>query len=176
MKLAIGGREFTQPLTVRKDPHSGGTEADIQAQMTVLTELLGGINTIVDAINQLEYVRAQVQTMMRSLPAGDVRQAATELNDKLSELEMNLTDLRITGGQDGVRYAAKLLGRFNYLANGISGSDYRPTDQHLEIAKVLQERLKGHVAALGTLIQGDVARFNDMLRRQSAGQVVTRVP
>ena len=114
--------------------------------------------------------------MARSLPAGDVRQAATELNDKLSELEMNLTDLRITGGQDGVRYAAKLLGRFNYLANGISSSDYRPTDQHLEIAKVLQERLKGHVAALGTLMQGDVARFNDMLRRQSAGQVVTRVP
>ncbi len=176
VKLAIGGREFTQPLTVRKDPHSGGTEADIQAQMTVLTELLGGINTIVDAINQLEYVRAQVQTMMRSLPAGDARQAATELNDKLTELEMNLTDLRITGGQDGVRYAAKLLGRFNYLSNGISSSDYRPTDQHLEIAKLLQERLKGHVAALGTLIQGDVARFNDMLRRQSAGQVVTRVP
>ena len=58
---------------------------------------------------------------------------------------MNLYDLRITGGQDGVRYAAKLLSRFNYLANGISGSDFRPTDQHLEVAKLLQERLKNEL-------------------------------
>ena len=176
MKLAIGGKEFTQPLTVRKDPHSGGTEADIQAQTLVLTELGTGINTAVDAINQLEYVRAQVQTIMRSVPAGDVKQAATELNEKLSEIEMNLIDLRITGGQDGVRYAAKLLSRFNYLANGISGSDYRPTDQHMETVKLLQERLKGHVTELAGAMEKDVARFNDMLRRQSAGQVVTKVP
>ena len=30
VKLTIGGRDYTQPLTVRKDPHSGGTEADIR--------------------------------------------------------------------------------------------------------------------------------------------------
>ena len=83
MKLTIGGRDYTQPLTVRKDPHSGGTEADIQAQMTVLTELRNGMNTTVDAINQLEYVRAQVQTTMRSLPDGELKRAAAELEGKL---------------------------------------------------------------------------------------------
>jgi len=36
--------------------------------------------------------------------------------------------------------------------------------------------LKGHITALTTIVDGDIARFNDMLRRQSAGQVVTRVP
>src|SRR5439155_9307081 len=39
VKLSVGGRELTQPLTVRKDPHSGGTEADLQAQMTMLLDL-----------------------------------------------------------------------------------------------------------------------------------------
>jgi len=176
VKLTIGGRNFSEELAVRKDPHSGGAEEEIQAQMQVLTELRTGMNTAVDAINQLEYVRAQVQTIMRSTPETELRQAAAGLNDKLTDLEMNLIELRITGGQDGVRYASKLLAKFNYLANGISGSDYRPTDQHLETAKLLQDRLKGHIAALGSAIESDVARFNDMLRRQSAGQVVTKVP
>jgi photosystem II stability/assembly factor-like uncharacterized protein len=176
VKLTIGGKDFTEQLTVRKDPHSGGTEADIQAQTAVLTDLRGGMNTAVDAINQLEYIRAQVQTIMRSTPEGELRRAATELNDKLSDLEMNLYELRITGGQDGVRYAAKLLSRFNYLANGISSSDFRPTDQHIETAKLLQDRLKGELSAIGTAIERDVATFNDMLRRESAGQVVTKVP
>ncbi|PHY11973.1 MAG: sialidase [Acidobacterium sp.] len=176
VKLTIGGRDFTQPLTVRKDPHSGGTEADIQMQMQILTDLRTGMNTAVDAINQLEYVRAQVQTIMKSTADSEIRRAATELNTRLSDLEMNLIDLRITGGQDGVRYAAQLLSRLNYLANGVSGSDFRPTDQHLETAQLLQERLKGHASTLVTLIEKDVATFNDMLRRQNAGQVTTKVP
>jgi photosystem II stability/assembly factor-like uncharacterized protein len=176
VKLTIGGKEFTQPLTVRKDPHSGGTEADIQAQTAVLTDLRSGMNTAVDAVNQLEYVRAQVQTIMRSTPEGELRRAASELNDKLTDLEMNLYELRLTGGQDGVRYAAKLLPRFNYLANGISGSDFRPTDQHMETSKLLQDRLKGHLSDIGAAMEKDVAVFNDMLRRQQAGQVVTKTP
>jgi photosystem II stability/assembly factor-like uncharacterized protein len=176
VKLAIGGKEFTQPLTVRKDPHSGGTEADIQAQTAVLTDLRTGMNTAVDAVNQLEYVRAQVQTIMRSTPEGELRRAASELNDKLTDLEMNLYELRLTGGQDGVRYAAKLLPRFGYLANGISGSDFRPTDQHMETSKLLQDRLKGHLSEIGAAMEKDVAVFNDMLRRQQAGQVVTKTP
>jgi hypothetical protein len=161
---------------VRKDPHSGGTEEDIQTQMRVLTDLRNGLNTAVDAVNQLEYIRAQVQTVMRSQPAGDLRRAAEELHGKLTDLEMNLIDLRLTGAQDGVRYAAKLLSRFNYLANGVGGNDFRPTDQQLEVAGLLQERLKGHVATLGTLVERDVATLNLMLQRQSAGQVVTRLP
>jgi hypothetical protein len=176
VKLTVGKREFSQPLTVRKDPHSGGTDADIQLQMPVLTDLLTGINTSVDTINQLEFLRAQIQSITRSLPDGELRRAAAELQTKLSDLEMNFYDLRITGGQDGVRYAAKLLGRLNYLANGIAGTDYKPTDQHLEVAKLLQERLKGHLAELSGLVDKDVAAFNDMLRRQSAGQVVTKLP
>jgi hypothetical protein len=176
VKLTIGGKDLTQPLTVRKDPHSGGTEADIQSQLTVLTDLRNGINTTVDAINQLEYVRAQVQSTMRSLPDGELKRAAAELEGKLSEAEMNLIDLRLTGGQDGVRYASKLLSRFNYLANGISSSDFRPTDQALETAKLLQERLKGHLAQINGLLEKDVATFNDMLRRGSAGLITTKTP
>jgi hypothetical protein len=176
VKLSIGGRDYSQPLTVRKDPHSGGTETDIQAQTQLSSDLGKAINSAVDAVNQLEYVRAQVQATMRNLPAGDVKQAATELNDKLSDLEMNLVDLRITGGQDGVRYASKLLGKLGYLANGITTTDYRPTDQHVEIAKQLQEQLKTHLSQQATMIDRDVARLNDMLRRASAGQVVTKAP
>ena len=98
------------------------------------------------------------------------------MHDALTELEMNLYDLRITGGQDGVRYAAKLLSRFNYLANGISGSDFRPTDQHLEVAKLLGERLQTQVGQLRGLVDKDVGAFNELLRRHSAGNIVTKAP
>jgi len=176
VRLTIGGRDYTQPLTVRKDPHSGGTEVDIQAQVTVLSDLANNINTTTDAVNQLEYVRAQIQTTIKSLPEGELKRAAVELERKLTDAEMNLVDLRITGGQDGVRYAAKLLGKFGYLANGMAGSDYRPTDQAMEVSKGLQGQLKTTLSQIGALIDKDVATFNDQLRRGSAGQILTKTP
>jgi hypothetical protein len=39
VKLSAGGRELTQPLTVSKDPNSGGSEAEIEAQMHLLFDL-----------------------------------------------------------------------------------------------------------------------------------------
>ncbi|MCC7034744.1 MAG: hypothetical protein IT179_18125, partial [Acidobacteria bacterium] len=164
-------------LTVRKDPHSAGSEADIAAQTTVLSDIRNHMNTAVDAINQVEYVRAQVQSIMRTVPEGELRRAAAELEGRLTDAEMKLIELRVTGtGQDGVRFGAKLLQKFGYLANGIASSDYRPTDQHLEAAGVLQGRLEESLSEIGALVDKDVARFNDVLRRASAGQVVTRLP
>jgi hypothetical protein len=108
---------------------------------------------------------------------GELRRAAAELEGRLSDAEMKLIELRLTGtGQDGVRFGAKLLQKFNYLANGMAGSDDRPTDQHLEAAGVLEGRLKESLTEIGALVDKDVASFNDMLRRASAGQVVTRTP
>ncbi|MGE3474047.1 MAG: WD40/YVTN/BNR-like repeat-containing protein, partial [Vicinamibacterales bacterium] len=176
VKLSIGGRDYQQPLTVLKDPHSGGTEADIQGQTTLLTTLATGLNAGVDAVNQLEFMRNQMQEVLRTSSEAEVKQMAQKVHDALTDREMNLYDLRITGGQDGVRYAAKLLSRFNYLANGVSGSDFKPTDQHQEVAKLLAERLQTELTAIRGLVDKDVTALNELLRRHAAGQIVTKAP
>ncbi len=55
---------------------------------------------------------------------------------------MNLVDLRLTGGQDGVRFGSKLIGKIDYLANGLASGDFKPTDQHLEVQKLIEGQLK----------------------------------
>ena len=83
---------------------------------------------------------------------------------------------RITGGQDGVRCAARLLSRFSYLANGVSGVDFKPTDQHLEVAKLQAERLQTQLGQVRSLVDKDVTVLNELLPRNNAGQVVTKAP
>jgi len=56
-----GGRELTQPLTVRKDPNSGGSEAEIEAQMRLLFDLRKDLNSAADMVNQIEIVRCQIE-------------------------------------------------------------------------------------------------------------------
>ena len=44
VKLSVGGREFRQPLVVRKDPNSGGSEEEIGTQVALLLDLQNDMN------------------------------------------------------------------------------------------------------------------------------------
>jgi len=172
VKLSAGGRELEQPLVVRKDPHSAGTEADIQAQTRMVVELRRDLNTAVDIVNRLELVRSQIDSLERVVNDEEVRKAAAAFEQKCVDLEMKFIELRLTGAQDGIRYAAKLISRFGYLANGVSAADFAPTDQQLEVQKLLAERLRGHQAEFDTLIDKDLMAFNSLLRSRNVANIV----
>ena len=176
VKLAAGGRELTQPLTVRKDPNTGGTEADIEAQMGVLFDLRKDLNSAADAVNRIEIVRSQIEGLGRIIDDAAIKKAGEDLNQKLIDVEMNLVELRLTGGQDGVRYGSKLISKLNYLANGLASNDFKPTSQQIEVQKVLEERLRNVVSELDGLMSKDLAGFNDMLRKKNIPNIIAKTP
>ena len=76
----------------------------------------------------------------------------------------------------GVGLALMLTSRLCDGFDGALARLTRPTDQAAETTKLLQERLKGHMAQIGALLDKDVATFNDMLRRGNAGLITTKAP
>jgi hypothetical protein len=95
----------------------------------------------------------------------EVKAGAAELEEKLVELEMGLVDLRLTGqGQDGIRFEAKLLQKLGYLAGTLSGADFRPTDQQVEVRGILHGQLEEALGAVRALEEGELASFNATLR------------
>ena len=172
VKLTVGGQEFSQPLVVRKDPNSGGSEEEIQAQLKVLTALQGDLNAVVDVINQIESVRSQLQGLRQVLPA-EVRGGADSLDRKFSDVETDLHDVRLTGrGQDDVRWPTRLAGQIVYLAQGIASSDFAPTTQQLAVQQLLEDQLKVVRTRLDGLVNQDLAQFNARLRERNVGNVV----
>ena len=76
-----------------------------------------------------------------------MRSAAEALDDALIELEMGLTDLRLSGGsarQDALRWPRQLYAKITSLAGYIGSSDFPPTAQHLEVHERLQGLLADH--------------------------------
>jgi hypothetical protein len=176
VKLRVGGR-YTQPLAVRKDPHSAGTEADIEAQQRMLLDLRRDLESAVDAVNSTELVRSQISHLMNILEDGELKKAARELDQKLVAVEGTLVELRATGrGQDGVRSGSKLIQKLGYLGNGLASGDFKPTNQQLAVQKDLEERFKRSQAQIGDVLTRDLAAFNDMLRRANLPSIVPQVP
>jgi len=127
-------------------------------------------------VNRIEIARSQIEGLIKLVEDDVVVKAGTELDQKLIDLEMNLVDLRLTGGgQDGVRFASKLIGKINYLANGLASADFKPTDQQLEVRKILGDQLRAHLAALDGLLSRELGAFNDLLRKRNVPNVVVRV-
>ncbi len=162
--LSVDGEDFSQSLEVRKDPNSGGTEADIAAQVQLLYAVKADLEAAVGAVNRIEAMRAQLRTLAQFSGDTEVSEAAEALEEKLVELEMGLVDLRQTGqGQDAVRFEAKLISKLSYLTGGLSQADFRPTDQEVEVQGILHRAVEEHLDALEAFVQEDLREFNDLL-------------
>jgi hypothetical protein len=177
VRLNVGGKQLTQPLEVRKDPHSGGSEADIKEQMKMLTELRRDVDAAADVVNQIELVRGQISALRQVLEESEIMQPALELDRKLIAIEQNLIELRATGrGQDGVRWGSQLLGKFGYLAGGLAATDFRPTTQQIEVQRVLEERLRKHQTDLDAVMGKDLKMLNELMRGRGLTNIIVRKP
>ena len=176
-KLTVGGKDYTQPLKVLKDPHSNGSEGDIQIQTKFMTSLTGTMNSVADAVSQIESLRAQLLELKSALGSEEasahVRSAADQLNNKLMAVEDNLIPLKVTGrGQDDVRFAPKLIGKILYLASGVESSDYQPTTQQVAVRDEFQEQAATERQHLKLLVEHDLAEFNGLLRQRNVPNVI----
>jgi photosystem II stability/assembly factor-like uncharacterized protein len=178
VKLAVGGREYTQPLEVRKDPNSGSSPEELRAQIARLLDLQNDMSAAVELYNQAELVRAQLQDLNRVLAsagnADDVRAAGDSLERKTMALEEHLHQLRVTGrGQDGIRWPIRLVGQIGYLANGMGSSDFAPTTQQVQVHEQFKTQIRDLQAQLSQLLSRDVAAFNQLLRQSNIAGVIT---
>jgi len=174
----VGGEDYTQTLKVLKDPHSNGTEGDIQIQTRLMTSLSGTMNNMVDAVNQIESLRAQLLELKSALGADEasapIRTAADQLNQKLIEIEGNLVQLKNTGrGQDDVRFTPQLISKIGYLASGVESSDSPPTTQQVAVHDELQEQAGTHQQHLKLVLEKELAGFNSLLRQRNVPNVIS---
>jgi photosystem II stability/assembly factor-like uncharacterized protein len=164
LKLTAAGKDYTQPLNVLKDPHSNGTEGDIQIQTKLMMSISDTMNNVVDTVNEIELLRAQLKDVESALAddqnAEPVRTAEDQLSSKLAEVEGNLIQSR----GNSVR-------KIGYLADEVESGDFQPTTQEVAVYNELKEQTETYRQRL-TLLEKDVAAFNALLRRHNILNVV----
>jgi photosystem II stability/assembly factor-like uncharacterized protein len=162
VKLSVAGQNLAQPLILKKDPNSGGTEADISVQTTMMLELRKDLETGAQMVNQIEFIRSQL--LQLTSVSTSLKSAADDLDKKLIEIEENLIQRRATGqGQDTVRWPPKLLGKINYLAGGLASGDFAPTKQQREVHALFKQQLTALRQQLDAVLNQDLMALNKLL-------------
>jgi hypothetical protein len=180
--LAVGEDKFTEKLTVLKDPHTTGSESDIQAQTHVQNALYEEMNAMAASVNQIESLRAQLLGLGKELGTDEalkpVRKAADDLGEQLASIEGTLLQLKLTGrGQDDCRWSPMLLQKVGYLSNQLDNSaDFPPTTQQTAVQEELKQRGDKAVQDFQQLVGKDLAAFNAMLREHSISNIYLKTP
>ncbi len=194
VKLNVGGAELVQNLVVKKDPNSEGTLSDIEAQVKTLVEIRDNLDQVVDAIDEIEWVRRQIHDLTETEDlAASVKQAGKELDQKLTTIEEQFFQVRLAGGDeesyrvdeapwlvytvDAFRVPMKLYSKLSILAGDIGGSaDFPPTTQQIKVHELLKKRLAGAQTELEQLLGNDLPAFNSLLRSNNLTEVKTGAP
>ena len=176
VKLTVGGREFTQQLEVKKDPHSEGSEADIHAQVALMRKILEDANRLADMINQIEWIRKQLRDLKDVLAgtndARTIVEAADELERKLIGVEEHLLRMKMTGrGQDFLRWPPQLAEKLGYLHDQVD-SDFSPTIQQAEVHRMLREQVANHRSQLDEVLGRELVAFNKLLRERNLPHII----
>jgi hypothetical protein len=177
VKLTVGDREVTQKLVVKKDPHSAGTEADIQAQTKIMLDIHSKMDSVADLVDQIEWIRKQIDDLKDLLNERDkiqpVIKAADELEKKLIDIESFFFSPEVTGAGDGLRWPDKFYVKLRFLANDIGKSDFPPTCQQLEVHEMFTKQLAEYKGRFHDLVTQDVSAFNSLLQENGILHILT---
>jgi photosystem II stability/assembly factor-like uncharacterized protein len=67
LRLKVEDKSYTQPLMVLRDPHSPGSDADVALSVKTLLRISGDIEHVSDEVNQMEWVRKQLEVIKAML-------------------------------------------------------------------------------------------------------------
>ena len=168
VRVTVGDEVMTTSLELRKDPHSTGKAADIEAQVGLSLQIIEQINEVVDMIDELEWTRKELLDLAERFGERDgmttIVSNAEELRTYAVSVEGKLFDVKLTGArEDAFRAPMKLYGRLGALGNdvGHDGADFRPTDQQLAVHAILTQRLEDVRVEYRKLMDEDIPAFRE---------------
>src|SRR5262249_44534687 len=132
VKLTVGGKTFSQPLTIKMDPRVKTATADLTQQFQLEGRLSDLMNRDYDALEQVRSVRSQLQSrrsVAKSLPP-QLLQAISDLDQKAATLDgsSSRAAARLGGGGDNL---AALNSTLTSLLNAVDSTDVLPTTQQV---------------------------------------------
>jgi len=178
VKLTVGDAEFTQDLVILKDPHSAGTQADIESQVALQLNIRDDINTVASMISEIEWMKKQLNdlnaVLARDASSADAVSEATTLYESLQAVENKLFQHTIADGDSkSFRFPNLLYSKLSVLGGDLAASvDFAPNEQQRAVYAVLKERMTAYQAEWNALKRTEVAAFNRMLVNRNIAGII----
>jgi hypothetical protein len=170
VRMQIGGKRYSQPFHILRDPEITSRDADLVASTRMQRKLVADLNTTVDMVNRLEIMRRQIEALRNADSTHIASKTALNAFDKkLLDVELRLVS-RSDMHSDDKSYIepfqlyqnlAWLYGEIGFGAGDVQGGpEFRPTDASVAVFAGYERELAAASAAFATVMTVDLPRFN----------------
>jgi hypothetical protein len=141
VKLTVGDKSYTQPLTVKMDPRVKTTPQAIQRQFTLSMQCYEGLQQVHKALEDIRGLRKSLKDKQSQAKDGGAANLAA-LDKKLAALEGEIpdADMRFYLGNVEPSFT-KVNGELAKLLGDIQGADVPPTSQVVTACEEVKKTL-----------------------------------
>jgi photosystem II stability/assembly factor-like uncharacterized protein len=188
-RMTAAGKTYTQSFTVLAPPSSPEAPAQTAARVKMLLHVRDDISSVSAMVNQIEWLRKQLQTTEAMLKAdkkpghGKLLHAIKGLDAKIQGVEDQLLSPALANS-DEKSYLAPyglyldliwLNGELGTGAGDVSGDPgYPATDASVQVLQLLDGKLDAAKAEYHALMQQDLPQFDQMLIHGNIFPLVAR--
>jgi photosystem II stability/assembly factor-like uncharacterized protein len=172
VKLTVAGTTESQNFTVKNDPRSKASQADLDEQFKLMIQIRDAVSAANNGVRTSRNVKAQMAAAIAKTNDATLKQRAATLTAKLNAVEAELYSVQNRAGQDMLNYPIKLNDELGSLYNTVGSADGKPTAQSYEVFKLLNGQLQKQVAALNQALGADLKAVNDELARLKQPAIV----
>jgi photosystem II stability/assembly factor-like uncharacterized protein len=172
VKLTVADTAESQTFTVRNDPRSTATQADLEAQFKLMIQIRDAASSANNGVRTSRNVKAQVASAIAKTNDARLEQLAATLSAKLDAVEAELYSVQNRAPQDMLNYPIKLNDQLGALYNSVASADGKPTAQEYEVFRELSAQLRKQIGALNQALGADLASVNSELARLQMPAIV----
>ena len=164
LKLTVGGKSSTQPLTVKMDPRVTTSPADLLQQFKLSKEMFDGMADAGAAGQQLRSIRAQVKSIQEKAAQGPAADALASFDKKAGTIQGSSSFNFRRGGFGAQDTLAGVGGMLGMLMRALQAADVAPTTQMLAAVGDGRKALETIMGRWTVLKTQDLAGLNAQLK------------
>jgi len=159
---------MTQDFEIKMNPRAiadGVTYADLEERFDFAIQIRDRVSDANEAVLRMRSIKSQIDDRIEENDNAELASLGATVADRLSEVEGEVYQVQNQSNQDPLNFPIKLNNKIAALQNLVEGGETRPTDQSYEVFGTLSTQLDGELEQMNLVIQQDLARLNDLLRR-----------
>jgi len=172
--LKVGGKSYSQPLTVTADPRTHATPEALKQQADLIAKLDQAVREDHAAANTILDVRAQLASIQKRFgddpKAADMVKTAAALDAKLATVLEPLYQYHANAEEAQLNYPSDLNSQLSYVEVSVDSADSAPTAAEADMYVTLRTRLDKALADWKAL-DPDIDALNASMQKAGYGPV-----
>ncbi len=164
-RLTVDGKTQTQSFTVKKHPYHMASDADLQFQYDLATQIRDKVNEANNAIIQIRRIKTALADRVSKTTNADAKAIAEELQKELTAVEVDVYQVKNQSNQDPLNFPIRTNNRLASLLRVVLAGDGRPTSNTTPIFNDLKKELQAEMDRLNKTMTTLLPRFNQAAER-----------